>query len=245
VKNTILVTVTNRGATKHTRRMWRSITAAGAMHLEQEGSPDIAFARNQALSAACDALRQFETVDTILLCDDDMIGPLESVQKLIDASRSSGRPCSVVYATQDAHLAGTRWRIAGEIQRDETGRSLWMVGMGLVAVPRERLLKLESETPSFKLLGKVYSAFCETGVVDGQWIAEDYHFCMRIGGVRLEPIAFGHIKTTPLWPDGETIEAVGSDAELPGEEKDTIHVRHSDQLYPGEVDNAELRKAAE
>lgn len=235
MKNTFLVTISNRGATRNTARLWRAICASGAMHLEQTGSPDIAFARNQSLSATCDAFRKYDLADVALLCDDDMIGPLDSVQKLIDLARETGRPCSVVYATQDAHLAGARWKVDGVVQRTEAGRTLWLVGMGLVAIPRKCLLETEAKTASYKVRETVLSEFCTTGAVDGEWIAEDYSFCKRLGGVLLQPIGFGHIKQTPLWPDQETLDLIDRDETLPGEaDSDMKHVAWHDQLFPGE-----------
>lgn len=205
------------------------------MHIEQTGSPDIAFARNQSLSATCDAFRRHDAADVALLCDDDMIGPLASVQDLIDLARKTGRACSVVYATQDAHLAGARWKVDGAVQRTDEGRTLWLVGMGLVAIPRALLLATEAETASYRVRDTVYSEFCSTGAVNGEWIAEDYSFCMRLGGVLLQPIGFGHIKQTPLWPDQETLDVVDRDEPLPGEkDSDMIHVAYHDQLFPGE-----------
>lgn len=234
MKNIVLVTSSNREAEKHTRRLWLALQQQGAIFAEQTGSPDVAFARNMALSAACNALRNFPEREAVVMMDDDMIGPPKSIERLVEAALKTGKACSAVYATQSAHLAATRWRIKGEVQRDADGRSLWFVGLGLIAIPRDLLLAVEARRPSFKYKDKVLTAFCEAGVIDGEWLAEDYQLSRNLGGVRLEPIGFGHIKKTPLWPDQETLDLIAKDEAIEGETADVLHVRHADDLFPGE-----------
>ena len=232
MKNLILVTSSNRSPEKHTARLWHAMERAGAAHLKQDGSPDVAFARCMALTAACAVLRAHPDREVVVLMDDDMIGPLETVAELARRAIETGRPCSAVYATQSAHLAATRWKVHGEQKRDADGRMLWLVGLGLLAVPRALMLELDERLPKFVYRTQQLTAFTSCGECEGEWLAEDYRLSMNLGGVRLEPLGFGHIKKTPLWPDVETLDLIASEASLDAD--DAAHVRHSDDLFPGE-----------
>jgi hypothetical protein len=239
MKNVVLVTSSNRAAEKHTRRLWSEMVRLGALVAEQTGSPDVAFARNMALSAACNALRNFPERQVVVMVDDDMVGPIAHVEQLVARALETERPCSAVYATQSGHLAATRWRTGPSktVQRDGDGRSLWLVGLGVLAIPSGVLLDTESTMPSFRWKDRVLTAFCECGVREGEWWAEDYQLSANLGGVRLEPIGFGHIKKMPLWPDQETLDLIAGDQELPEEDGHALHVRHHDELFPGEQES--------
>jgi hypothetical protein len=233
LQNLILVTSSNRGAEKHTARLFAALEAAGAAHVKQDGSPDVAFARCMALTAACAVLRARPEREAVLMMDDDMICPVETLRELVQRAVDSGKACSAVYATQSGHLAATRWKVGGEQKRDVDGRMLWLVGLGAVAIPRELLLEVDDALPKFTYRGQRLTAFCGSYAEDGEWWGEDYDLSRNLGGVRLEPLGVGHIKKTPLWPDGETLQLIANETELPPDD-DASHVRHLDELFPGE-----------
>jgi hypothetical protein len=164
--------------------------------LLETGSSDVAFARCRALSWACETLREYPERDVVLMLDDDMEVPAETAQRLVDDARSLGRACSAVYATLNSKVAAARWH-------ERPG--LWLVGLGCVAIPRALLLELEERAESFEVNGRFYSAFTWSGPEDGSWIAEDFRLSKNLGGVRLCPLAVGHIKKGALWPDDETL----------------------------------------
>lgn len=233
MQNLILVTSSNRGAEKHTARLFAALEARGAAHVKQDGSPDVAFARCMALTAACAVLRVRPERSVVVMMDDDMVCPVETVEELARRAIDSGKACSAAYATQSAHLAATRWKVDGQQKRDVDGRLLWLVGLGLIAVPRELLLEVDAASPKFTYRGQTLTAFCGSYAEDGEWWAEDYDLSRNLGGVRLEPLGVGHIKKMPLWPDDETLQLIATEADLPPDDQAT-HVRHADDLFPGE-----------
>jgi hypothetical protein len=206
MKNTIVVISSNRGLEKQTKASLAAMQAAGAMALMETGSADVAFARNRALSWACNKLRDFPERDSILMMDDDMEVPLETGQALLDKARALQRPTAAVYSTLHARIAAARWP-------EKPG--WWLCGLGIVAIPRALLLELEERSESYEQLGTYYTAFCWTGPYQGGWIAEDFRLSMNLGGVHLMPLGVGHIKKGALWPDDETLANIAKDGEPP------------------------------
>lgn len=194
MKKTLVVISSNRGWARELQHSILAMRSAGAGLLEEYGSPCVCFARCRALSMACDALRDYPERDTVLMVDDDMQIPLAVAQQLVDATREHGQACSAIYATQSR-------TIAAEPRAD----GLWMTGCGALAIPSRALLALEQRSPSFEMRGKAYTAFTSTGAENGRWMGEDFRLCANLGGVRLLPVAVGHVKPTPLWPDDETL----------------------------------------
>ncbi len=199
MKKTLVLMSSNREMEHETRRSLKELTKLGAAFLHEQGSSDVAFARCRALSFACEHLRgDLADRDVVLMLDDDMEVDSETAQLVVDAARQSAKACAAAYATRTSKLAATRWK-----------DGLWQVGLGCVAVPAHLLLELEQSSESFEVMGKAYSAFTWCGPERGAWIAEDYRLSMRLGGVRLLPLAVGHIKKGSIWPDDETLEAIG------------------------------------
>lgn len=197
MKNTLVVMSSNRELEKQTRNTLQELVSQGAILLMETGSADVAFARCRALSWACEKLREYPDRDIVLMLDDDMEVPAETAQGLADEARELGRACSAVYATLTAKVAAARW--AGH-------PSLWLVGLGCLAIPRALLLALEERSESFELDAKVYRAFTWCGPDNGRWIAEDFRLSINLGGVHLGPFPVGHIKKGALWPDEETLD---------------------------------------
>jgi hypothetical protein len=196
MKNTIIVMSSNREIEAATKKSLQNLTDLGALVLLESGSSDVAFARCRALSWTCDTLREHPERDVVLMLDDDMDVPVEIAQELVAQARSTGRPCSAVYATLRSKVAAVRWA-------ERPG--LWLVGLGCIAIPRALLLDLEERSESFEVCGRFYSAFTWSGPEDGSWVAEDFRLSKNLGGVTLCPLAVGHIKKGALWPDDETL----------------------------------------
>lgn len=200
--NTTLVLVSsNREPESETKQTLAALQKGGAKLLFEMGSADVAYARNRALSFACDVLRDHAEVQTVLMMDDDMAVQPSTAQQLITRSRELGRAVSGIYATKTQHIAGCMWK---------GHDGLWLVGLGCVAIPRALLLELEAESESFESGGRFMSAFTWCGPEGGGWVAEDYRLSMRLGGVHMEPVPLGHVKKGVLWPDEETIKRVAS-----------------------------------
>lgn len=220
MKNTIVVVSTNRDMQRATRERIGQMQHAGAQYVEQTGCSDVALARCLALTGACNALRLLNKegnvstargpFDTLLMVDDDMAFTLDQAQELINHTRAFAVPASAAYATLQGTLA------ASPIDDGKFARQLWKTGLGLIAVPASLLLALEKRLPKFELLSGTYSAFTSSGIGDdGAWWSEDFTLCARLGGVNLLPIAVGHLKTIPIYPDEETIQAIRNGVPLP------------------------------
>lgn len=191
-----------------TRESLKLLRAAGAGFLLQAGVPDVAMARCQALSFACEALRGAAAdCDVVLMLDADMEVDVETAQIVVTQARIRKCATSAAYATKMSTLAGTRWK-----EGPTPGR--WLVGLGCVAIPKRLLFELEEQSESFEMRGKAYSAFTWCGPEKGTWVAEDYRLSMRLGGVDLLPVAAGHIKKTTLLPDDDTLRRIAQDQEL-------------------------------
>lgn len=199
MKRTLLLISTNRDMEPETKQSVGLFQRNGAQVMLETGSADVAYARNRALSFACDHLRDFPETETILMMDDDMAVQLADAQRLIDRSRELGRAVSGAYATKTSKLAAARW---------PKHPGLWLVGLGCVAVPRALLLELEAVSESFESAGRFLTEFTWACAESGGWIAEDYRLSMQLGGVHMEPVPLGHVKKGVLWPDDETLASL-------------------------------------
>ncbi len=231
MNRTVIVCSSNRPIQDQTRYNIDALIKAGAYPIWQKGSADVAYARNTALSMALRSIttwnRQRSEVaadrdknphgdaptlfDTVLMVDDDMAFTLEQAQELVSASRESGVPASAMYATMMGTLAATRlYTPPGNPQR-------WLVGLGLLAIPFALLQEVAKRSEQFEAHGVEHVEFTWTAAYDGVWCAEDYTLCRRLGGVHLLPIAVGHVKLMPIYPDEETVHLIATGGRLPGD----------------------------
>jgi hypothetical protein len=221
VKNTIVVVSTNHEMQRVTRERIGQLRRAGAQYVEQVGCSDVALARCLSLTGACNALRLLNQPDNlesfdrapfdmILMVDDDMQFDVDQAQELVNHARAHVVPASAAYATLNGTLA------ASPIDEGLHARQLWKVGLGLVAIPATLLLALEQRSPRFELQNGIFSGFTSSAArADGQWWSEDFTLSERLGGVHLLPIAVGHLKTIPIFPDEETINSIRNGVPLP------------------------------
>jgi hypothetical protein len=225
MKRTLVLITSNRELKGLTKECVLEFRKAGAELLMVDGGSDISQARNAALSTACNYLRQDGSErDVVLLLDDDMVLSSDGAMALLDGARAFGVPCSGVYAVAPEHdqkvghsrLAGGPW----QGQRFEGGAQKWRMGLGCLAVPTAMLLELEQRSESYAVRGTQYSAFTWSTCENGEWIAEDFRLCQRLGGVRLLPVGAGHVKEITLWPDPSTLEGVRRLGAPPQEKND-------------------------
>lgn len=215
----VILVTSNRGAKKQTMQSIENCRARGAICFQIAAGSDVTLARNLALSAVWRAYRDGQLAprvpEVLLLVDDDMVFELEAVAALIEHARTHGEPASAMYATMAGTLAATRVR---------EWPGFWLAGLGLLAIPWKLFAFLVEESQRFTmgLDGLDQWAFTSSTwrpndddeSKPGQWMSEDYTLCRRMGGVRLLPVAAGHLKEIPLWPDDETIAKVRDGAEL-------------------------------
>jgi hypothetical protein len=184
MKTTIVLCSSNRGLFAPTRRLVNELKRAGALYLEQTGASCVALARNLALTSACEA---FDAAP-------------DQVEALIGLAREHGRPVSAMYTNADGSLAHSASLL---------GPGLWLSGLGLIAIPRHKVMALRSSAEVFSngKRHRVY-AFTEAKMHVGRWMSEDYTLSMRLGGVLLAPVPVGHLKVQSLYPNAMQVHEV-------------------------------------
>jgi hypothetical protein len=235
MNRTIILCSYNRAIQEQTRQSIAALINLGAAFIKQTGSADVTLARNLALSAGCRALRQLNLEasyaspsphpdrDTLLMVDDDMLFDAHHAQRLVDHTRVFGRAASAMYATMGGSLAGTRITI-GAPDDEQTLAALqacgvhpqrWVTGLGLLAIPARLVLELEARSETFQFPDRNdprgvsdNNAFTTSGPSGGDWWSEDYTLTRNLGGVHLLPMAIGHLKTIPIYPDAETVRRI-------------------------------------
>jgi hypothetical protein len=193
--------------------------------MAQAGITDVTLARNLALSAAVNARssRRGGDFDMVLMVDDDMVFSWEQASQLVNHARLRNVAASAMYGTTMGTLAATRLKSGpGEDQR-------WATGLGLLAVPMRLLLDLAERSEQFDFNGTKNWGFTWSLAHGGNYWSEDFTLCRRLGGVHLLPIAIGHLKTIPIYPDEETVQCVREGRRLVGELANMLdHVEDGD-----------------
>ncbi len=219
MNRTILVISYNRPIQEPTRALLGELISAGVAIVTQTGCADVALARNLALTGACRAYRQLNAKlpedkqrDLFLLVDDDMLFELDQVKELLAHVRTTGISASAMYATAFSTIAATRLR---EPENGEPQR--WVTGLGLLAIPAAALLELEQNSETFPLKNGRHTAFTWSAIHEGFWYSEDYTLTRRLGGVHVLPMAVGHLKTIPIYPDKESVALIRDGKRLPGD----------------------------
>jgi hypothetical protein len=190
--------------------------------VRQRGSSDVTLARNIALSLALQAFELHPDRDVALMIDADMLFEPANAQQVISRARATGIATSAVYCTNAATLAAMRYdgrRAAHELAPTlpaEQG-SLWLVGLGFLAIPKARLAELAKISEQFEWRDQPCYEFTWSSAQAGRWVSEDYRLCRRLGGVHLMRFAVGHIKAVPLYPDEETLRRLAAGEQLDGE----------------------------
>lgn len=164
---------------------------------------DVSLARSRLFTKAVELLRSEPRFDVVLCVDDDMVfGPVEA-QTVITLARERQCGVSAVYTAAAGFVCATPMPgVAGR----------YLTGLGFLAVPVPLLLNLADRlAPVRGPLGELLP-FATSGprydLDPPQWEPEDFSFTRRIGGVHLAPVAVGHCKKVPLWPDDETLARV-------------------------------------
>ncbi len=209
MKSTLIVTSSNRHMEQTTLDAIDGMKRAGAYHVRQTQTADVTFARCHALTMACNAIREVaknHPLDVVLMVDDDMEFSLESACALAQFAREKQRPASALYVGINRRACACRWKLDGE------GKQLYLVGLGLLAIPVPLLFEVEQVSPRFKFgtaegekFGELVE-FCTSGNREGLWLSEDFSLCERLGGVYLPGVEAGHRKTISIWPSATTLE---------------------------------------
>jgi hypothetical protein len=194
MQRTVIVLVTHRGLKEETGEAVAKLGCPSVVKIR--GCPDQSKGRSMAIDAALDQTEDTK-IDTVLLLDDDMVFQASDVLELVEHSRRTTECCSGVYLTADGKLCARPCRdlvvVPGAPLR-------WLTGLGCLAVPRDLLARVRECLP--KTAGITH--WCRSGPhpdFPGEWFPNDFWFCHHFRGVLLLPLAFGHLKTVPIWPD--------------------------------------------
>jgi hypothetical protein len=186
-------------------RTTASIRALKGCHVMQlPGCSDVSLARNRVLSLVLTNLSEFPTVDKLLMVDDDIVFGPDDAEQLLAEAHVLNAPVSAVYTNAQGFVCARRMN-----------NDLYLTGLGFFAMPLELLVELsERLEPCEGPEGPIFP-FCTSGPALDRgkriWESDDFSFCRRLGGVHLMPLAVGHCKTVPLYPDEETIRRVAAD----------------------------------
>jgi hypothetical protein len=194
MQRTVIVLVTHRGLADDTAECVAKLGCPSIIKVK--GCPDQSKGRSMSIDAAFDKTSG-TAIDTVLLLDDDQIFDQKTVLDLVEHSRTTQECCSGVTVTADGKLCA---RPLSQLVRIPGSPVRWLTGLGCLAVPRARLVKLRDTLP--KTAGITH--WCRSGPhpdYPGEWFPNDFWFCHHFGGVLLIPLAFGHLKFMPIWPD--------------------------------------------
>jgi hypothetical protein len=190
VKNLLIVVSTNRGIDRQTEECINPFLLEGSEIVKQMGCSDVALARNEALTTACQVLKEHKRLDMILMIDDDMIFTKENLEIVVEYSKKTGLPVSGSFCTQNGKFAAR-----------PMSKTKWMAGLAFLAIPVSVLFDLESKSRKVtKMVDAPLTVFTWSGEENGEWISEDFRLCKRLGGVTILPQVIGHLKKVDLRP---------------------------------------------
>jgi len=217
LEKTVIAIPTHRGLTNApTKECVRQLVAAGAEMRVGTGLADLAGGRSWLLSRCLESA-EAQGRTCILCVDDDMVFTVADANKLIEFALEHNVAASAMYPTAEGRLAATRYvtKRQGALTVER-----FKVGLGFCAVPVKLLQSVRDSFPgpaSYTENGTIYP-FCESRArydrEPAEWVAEDYDFSEKLGGVVLLPIAVGHLKTVPLYADQVTMERIANGEEL-------------------------------
>lgn len=196
-----IVVVTHRGLCDETQESIAALKCPSIIKLK--GVSNLAKGRSVAFEQALQAT-EGTAIDTILAIDDDMVFHAKDIVDLVDHSRQTGELCTGVALSQEGKLTARPLEplviIPGAPLR-------WLTGLASMAIPRHRMVRVRDSLP---VVGGIVE-WCQTGEhasYPGEWFPEDFWFCHHFGGVVLLPVAIGHIKPMPLWPDERMLREI-------------------------------------
>jgi hypothetical protein len=187
----------------------------GVPVLRLPGCSDVTLARNRLLTQAVEMVRANSEIETLLCLDDDIVFSVSDAEGVVNLSRNMRLPVSAVYTSVQQKICAMSFELTG----------LHLAGMGFLAIPSVLLLELaERLEPCLGPEGDILP-FCTSGPwFNGRrniWQSDDYSFCRRLGGVYLAPIAVGHVKKVPLYPDEVSVQRAVSHNRVASDLPDT------------------------
>lgn len=203
---------THRGLTNApTKECVRQLVALGAEMRIGTGLADLAGGRSWLLSRCLESSEQ-QGRTCILCIDDDMVFTPAHAKQLVEYALEHNVGTSAMYPTAEGRLAATRY----PVKRGNVTVERFKVGLGFCAVPVKLLQSVRDSFPgaaTYTENGWIYP-FCESRArydrEPAEWVAEDYDFSEKLGGVVLLPIAVGHLKTVPLYADQVTMDRIAN-----------------------------------
>lgn len=190
MKDVLVVVSSNNGVEPETRMCIDKLREEGASYIEQQGTSDVAMARNIALTLACAELKKAPSLNTVLMIDDDMHFTLEDAK-------------AVTSAAKDCAVSGVAITSKRMFAHHPISKTRWAGGLFFLAIPRAILLDLSERSKVVEIRGAEgnwpCTVFTWTGAEDRRWVGEDIRLSSRLGGVQLAPIPIGHLKKQALY----------------------------------------------
>lgn len=193
-----VVVVTHRGVSDETRESLKKLACPSVV--EVKGLANLPRARSLAIDQALDAVRGTK-IDALLLVDDDMVFHPDGALGLVDVARERDAPVSGFCLRRDGSVSARPWPPGSQ------GVGRWLTGLAFMAAPVAALERMGETLPR---LGGI-RVWCQTGAHDalpGEWVPEDFWFCLHWDGVELAPFPAGHVKPVPIWPDARSMRLV-------------------------------------
>jgi hypothetical protein len=191
MKDVLVVVSSNHGIEPETRMCIDKLRDEGVSYIEQQGTSDVAMARNIALTLACVELLKYESLKTVLMIDDDMYFTTEDAKKVVEESQK-GYPVSGVTVTKSSVFP-----------HKPISKTRWAGGLFFLAIPRKDLLDLHERSKTIDIRDGNGNWSCKvftwTGADERQWVGEDRRLSMRLGGVVLTSVRIGHLKKQAMY----------------------------------------------
>jgi hypothetical protein len=184
MKDVLVVISSHYGIDPRSNGCVQALIESGASLIHQVGSSCVATARNLALTSACSSLKAYPHFNTVLMIDDDMVFTVNDVLQIVELSVNSKRAVSGIYVNAEGGATL------------KTIDNLILSGLGMLAIPKDLLLDIESKSESVNGM----RVFTWVDTENGEWITEDFRLTLRLGGVILCPVKIGHLKKIVIYP---------------------------------------------
>lgn len=201
MKNTLILIPTHRGLSQDTQECVDRLGCPSKIILRN--CANVCKARSIAFERALEGTAG-TPIDTVLCIDDDMVFEPKDAFDLVRMSRLEKSIVSACAVTAEGRLAARQMA---------NGR--WLTGLAFTAVPLELLrsaVQYRRDEPPALLRSEVggIRPWCLTGPhpdLPGEWVGEDWWFCLHFGGVLLAPLGVGHVKPVALYPEQSVVLA--------------------------------------
>lgn len=191
MKNIAVICVSHKGLSVQTCSLLVQLERLGARVSVQQGTADLAGARNAALNSMA------ELDSEVTMCiDDDIVAGGADVAAVCEIPEG--------YAAQ----SGLYVRQDGQNNAWQRPNGRWHTGLGFLALRTAILRGMRDSLPMYTRNGQQLAVYAQCGPgPKGNWRIDDESLCDNLepyGGVALHPnVKVGHLKPMVLWPESD------------------------------------------